>query len=353
MADRFWVGGSGTWDETNTSNWSATPGGGSGASVPTSTDDVYFDGNSGSGTVSIGGSSVAVNCGGLYCQGGYAGTFTSVGYGLNIHRGLSLTTSMVVDNFTVVLFADLGGTYTINLAGCTVKRLLTTSGGSSAYVAASDIRTVADVSLVCSFNLAGFNLYAAYVACFGGSGTLNFGSGTLYIASTNNSPFRITGSNYTVLLGAASIVITHIGTPSKVLSVPSGTTLGTLSLVGPAFSLNILTGGTTFKTLIAGAGHTIRFPATGGATTIQNFAVMGSAAGLATITSSTASPAPVVYAGVGIVSTNFLNSSYIAATPDTGTWYVGKNSTDGGSNTGIIFDYPPSPNGGLLFGSNF
>lgn len=46
MADRFWVGGSGHWNPTDTSHWSNSSGGASGATVPTETDDVYFDANS-------------------------------------------------------------------------------------------------------------------------------------------------------------------------------------------------------------------------------------------------------------------------------------------------------------------
>ena len=54
MAARFWVGGTGNWDNADTTHWSATSGGSSGASVPTSSDDVTFDSNSGtSATVSI------------------------------------------------------------------------------------------------------------------------------------------------------------------------------------------------------------------------------------------------------------------------------------------------------------
>lgn len=51
MASRFWVGGTGTWDATTTTHWSATSGGASGASVPGSADTVTFDGSSGGGTV--------------------------------------------------------------------------------------------------------------------------------------------------------------------------------------------------------------------------------------------------------------------------------------------------------------
>lgn len=45
MADRYWVGGAGNW--SSTTKWSTTSGGASGASVPTSVDDVIFDANSG------------------------------------------------------------------------------------------------------------------------------------------------------------------------------------------------------------------------------------------------------------------------------------------------------------------
>lgn len=46
MADRYWVGGAGTWNGTSTTNWSTTSGGAAGASAPTSADDVFFDANS-------------------------------------------------------------------------------------------------------------------------------------------------------------------------------------------------------------------------------------------------------------------------------------------------------------------
>jgi len=49
MADRYWVGGSGSWNSTT--KWSATSGGASGASVPTSADNAIFNASSGSGAV--------------------------------------------------------------------------------------------------------------------------------------------------------------------------------------------------------------------------------------------------------------------------------------------------------------
>jgi len=48
MADRYWVGGSGSWNSTT--KWSTTSGGASGASVPTSADNAIFNASSGSGS---------------------------------------------------------------------------------------------------------------------------------------------------------------------------------------------------------------------------------------------------------------------------------------------------------------
>ena len=54
MASRFWVGGTGTWDASDTTHWAATSGGAGGQSVPGSGDTVTFDGSSGGGTVTLG-----------------------------------------------------------------------------------------------------------------------------------------------------------------------------------------------------------------------------------------------------------------------------------------------------------
>src|SRR6218665_720026 len=40
-ANRYWVGGTGSWNEK--SHWSATSGGTGGAGIPTQADDVFFD----------------------------------------------------------------------------------------------------------------------------------------------------------------------------------------------------------------------------------------------------------------------------------------------------------------------
>jgi DNA-binding CsgD family transcriptional regulator len=72
---RFWVGGTGTWDNSSTAHWSATTGGASGASAPTASDTANFDANSGltaGGTITIASTAAAAAI--VYGTGGTSKT---------------------------------------------------------------------------------------------------------------------------------------------------------------------------------------------------------------------------------------------------------------------------------------
>lgn len=60
MANRYWVGGTATWDGTAGSKWALTSGGAGGQAVPTSSDDVFFDAGSGTCTVTTSGTTTDV-----------------------------------------------------------------------------------------------------------------------------------------------------------------------------------------------------------------------------------------------------------------------------------------------------
>ena len=52
MATYYWVGGTGTWNASSTTNWALTSGGTGGVvGPPTNTDDVIIDTSSGTGTI--------------------------------------------------------------------------------------------------------------------------------------------------------------------------------------------------------------------------------------------------------------------------------------------------------------
>lgn len=77
MASRFWVGGTGTWDASDTTHWAATSNGAGGQSVPTTGDTVTFDGSSGGGTCTLGADTANVS---TIIVGAYTGTFDSSTY---------------------------------------------------------------------------------------------------------------------------------------------------------------------------------------------------------------------------------------------------------------------------------
>lgn len=64
MANRYWVGGTGNWNQT--SHWSDTSGGDGNFTIPSAGDIVYFDSNSGTGTITI---NIAATCIDLNFQG--------------------------------------------------------------------------------------------------------------------------------------------------------------------------------------------------------------------------------------------------------------------------------------------
>jgi hypothetical protein len=77
MATRYWVGGgsSSNWNATGNTNWSATSGGANNASVPTSADDVIFDGAGATGDTNST-ISAAITIKSLDIQTGYTATMT-------------------------------------------------------------------------------------------------------------------------------------------------------------------------------------------------------------------------------------------------------------------------------------
>ena len=121
MADRYWVGGAGTWNTSDTTHWSTTDGGSSGASVPTATQSVAFTANSGSGEVSLqvpsGGT---LNCSSISFVG-YTGSIsglpTAASSILTVYGDFILSTSMTwiraSTSYTIVRFST-GADPTIN-----------------------------------------------------------------------------------------------------------------------------------------------------------------------------------------------------------------------------------------------
>ena len=76
MANRYWVGGTASWDATALLKWSLTSGGLGGEAVPTANDDVYFDAASGAVTITLSGARTCLSFNSTDFTGTVAGTGT-------------------------------------------------------------------------------------------------------------------------------------------------------------------------------------------------------------------------------------------------------------------------------------
>ncbi len=93
MANRFWVGGSATWDTTAGSKWALTTGGAGGQAVPTTSDDVFFDAASGAVTVTGSGTMNTKSLNFTNFVGTFAGTGTVNIYNGNLTFGAGMVCS--------------------------------------------------------------------------------------------------------------------------------------------------------------------------------------------------------------------------------------------------------------------
>src|SRR6185436_18909683 len=111
MANRFFVNGGVNNNWGTTGNWSTTSGGAGGSSVPSSTDDVFLDGNSPNCTVNTS----TRSCKSLTCTG-YTNTLTLAAQ-LDIFGNCTLVSGMTFTHGSQLV--RIRGTCTLTSAGKT------------------------------------------------------------------------------------------------------------------------------------------------------------------------------------------------------------------------------------------
>ncbi len=146
MASRFWVGGTGNWDATNTDNWSALSGDVGGASVPVAADTVTFDASSGGGVITLQYSPTVTSI----TMGAFTGTFDANDFNLSMNsfsctgtgvRTLDMGsgtwilkgTGTIWNTSTATNFTLIAGTSTINPTNTTATTKTLTGGGKVYY----------------------------------------------------------------------------------------------------------------------------------------------------------------------------------------------------------------------------
>jgi hypothetical protein len=139
MALRYWVGGTGTWDNTSTANWSTTSGGASGASAPTAADDVIFDANSNTGTndftVTLGTSPACLTLNTTGIDPATAMTVDGTGNLTVSGTTFTLTNKVSWTNTGTITFNAGSGTTNVTTAGVSIASNVTINLGGAATVA--------------------------------------------------------------------------------------------------------------------------------------------------------------------------------------------------------------------------
>lgn len=210
MADRYWVGGSGTWDGSNTANWSASSGGASGASVPTSADSVFFD-QAATYTVTMSGS---LPCLDFTVSAGTVTFSTAAGPSLNISGSMSLIAGTVFNiGFGGIIFNSTTNGRTITTNGVTLSMStsssITFNGTGGGWTLGSALTTNGTLNITRgSFNTGNYALTAA--ALFSSNSNtraITLGSSTVTLSDVNPIAFN-TNTGLTFNAGTSTITCT-------------------------------------------------------------------------------------------------------------------------------------------------
>lgn len=200
-ADRYWVGGTANWDGIAGSKWSATSGGAGGVSVPGGGDAVFFDGNSGSGTVTI---SADASCASLNCTG-FTGTISGTS-NIGIYAGgLILSAAMTWSHTTgVIFFLASSGSHNITSSGKTLSYIVVSASGAD-YIL-QDALTSSGIEVSAGeLDLNGQNVTAGQFSVFGG--TLTFSASTVYVTAVIGNGNVFIDTDATINAAGSTLVL--------------------------------------------------------------------------------------------------------------------------------------------------
>src|SRR3989338_221381 len=202
-ADRYWVGGSGTWNNSTT-NWSATSGGAGGASRPTTTDNVYFDtaSNATSYTVTLGGGFMYSS--NLNIAAPATGTVSFNGSGnLYIYSNLISTTATAFSSSASIYFEATTTGKTLTWGGMYFPLAqLIFNGVGGGWTFQDDLNYVSDIDFkngTLDTNGKTVVITSTFVASGTGTRVLNLGASTIDLSKNNGTLWNISGpTNLTV-----------------------------------------------------------------------------------------------------------------------------------------------------------
>jgi hypothetical protein len=338
MADRYWRGGTANWDGTAGSKWAATPAGATGASVPTTADDVFFDSTStGTCTISVGNTGAkSINC------TGFTGTLAGTG-AISVAGGVTLVVAM---GFTYTGTLTLTGTGTLTTADKTLGPV--TVNGAGITVSLGNALTMGSTRALTvtqgSFNTANFDITTGtFVSSNANTRSITLGTSTINLSGTGTVWNSLNVTNLTFSGASSTINLTDTSTTARTFA-GGALTYGTVN-IGGTTGISTTTFGTTASTIntlssTKTVAHTITFS---GNQNITNWTVTGTAGNVVTVNSSAVgTQRTITYTGSAVVSMDYMsirdiNFSYGLGATVPYLVYAGANSTNLGNNNGILF----------------
>lgn len=338
MANRYWRGGTAAWDGTAGTKWAATAGGATGASVPTTADDVFFDAiSSGTCTIATGNTGAkSINCTGF--TGTIAGTSA-----LTVAGSVTLVAGMTYTHTATMTFT---GTGTLTTAGKTFSTV-TVNGSGITLTLGDALNTGARNVTVTqgTFDAASYNVT---INAFGSTGTsvrtVTMGSGLWTLTGALTVWNTTTTTNLTFNKNTANILLSNTTTAPRTFA-GGGLSFNKLTIGGSAgISTLTLNGVSTFSELASTktVAHTISVPATSNGMTIDVWSITGTAGNVVTLASSTVGTQRNFNLSNVTSGIDYLSVKDIAVN-QANRFYVGANSTNGGNNSNVIFTAPPAP----------
>lgn len=368
MANRYWVGGAGTWDGANTTNWSASSGGSGGASVPGPNDDVFFDSASGTGICSIDASG-ARNAKTLTATGSIVlKRFNGSGSQVVIYGStLSISATNLPSNPTsaekldfyvyanVALTINIAGSATSEIYGITIAYQasgVAVTLGSSLW-AEHEVHVIGFGNSLCSFNGAGYGININS-STIGSPADVVFNNSTWNLEVINLSSISIRKAGLTTS-GPIALTSTIVFTPTA----PALTLIDQVGLGDIVLNL----GGRTYPSLTlswpAGGSGTPKYPTLDGGNTFGNVTITCDRSGgnpglLLTASTTTTITGTLTLRGTSAAGT--LSPVYIGVTSGVCTINCnGTSSANAVSVQNLTFGGTASPlvvNNGNNFGTN-
>lgn len=350
MADRFWVAGTGNYSD-NTNHWAATSGGSPGATLPSTSDNVFFDSASAAASYVVTMDAGTKACADITITAPATGNMTLAGStAMTVAGSLTFYAGLVLTYTGVITFSATSGTKILTTAGVVLSSNLIFDGVGGQFKFGDFVTTTGTTTLT-NGSLVNSNTGLLFTASFSSSNTNIRGIGGIFGLTGSGTVWNCaTSTNLTVDAATAVIAIINTGSSARTImgggkryavlqNLDVGTATVNIGDTGNTFDFWEEDNNSTNHSWLFLAGSTTTF---GGVVGFANNKVtIGSIGGAATHT--------LVKTGGGLMNMHLAQVSFSIASPAS-TWYAGAVAVNGGNNTNWIFNIPGGAGRMMLLG---